>query len=206
MRHREQGRVLAILIALLLIAGAGVVAWYFLIYTKSPQYALNQFFAAAKANDSEKASQWMDTSGMLLASLSTMANPSSLIYPGFGGSSQVGTTESVEIGTITVEGDTAKAQVTMVVKTLDGQKNTIKPTYVLRKVEGKWKVAVEPTFAGSFNEFVPLAVQQVIIRQLRQLLNQPGIGAIAKQQMQGMRTEIEKYPQLADFFKRAGLL
>ena len=47
MRRRESGRIAGILALLVLLAGIGVGAWYFLIYTKSPQYALNQFFAAA---------------------------------------------------------------------------------------------------------------------------------------------------------------
>jgi hypothetical protein len=66
MRRRESGRIAGILALLVLLAGIGVGAWYFLVYTKSPQYALNQFFAAAKANNTEKVEQYVDRSGAQL--------------------------------------------------------------------------------------------------------------------------------------------
>lgn len=205
MKRRESGRILGVLVALVLIAGVGVGAWYFLVYTKSPQYALNQFFTAAKANDKEKVSQLTDPSGPLMLLLAQQLDPASAIYPGYG-QSTAGSTESVQVGEVTVEGDTAKAKVTMVVNMASGEKMTINPTYVLRKVEGNWKVAIEPTFAGSFNEFVPPAIQRAQIQQLRRIVSQPGVGAMVKGQLEAMRPQIEQYPQLAEFLRKAGLL
>ncbi len=205
MKRRESGRVLGVLVALVLIAGIGVGAWYFLVYTKSPQYTLNQFFAAAKAGDKEKVSQLTDPSGPLMLLLSQAFDPASAIYPGYG-QSGTGTTESVQIGEVTVEGDTAKAKVTMVVNMVDGEKRTINPTYVLRKVEGNWKIAIEPTFGGSFNEFVPPAIQNMQLQQLRRMLSQPGVLSMVKPQIEAMRPQIEQYPQLAEFMRKAGLL
>jgi len=197
--------VLGVLIALVLIAGAGVAGWYFLIYTKSPQYTLNQFFAAAKAGDKEKVGQLADTSGILIPLVARQVDPVALIYPGYA-QTPTGTTESVEVGQVSVQGEEAKAKVKMVVNTSDGKKLTINPTYVLRKVEGNWKVAVEPTFGGSFNEFVPPAIQRAQIQQLRRIVNQMGGSEMVRGQMQMLRPQIEQYPQLAEFFRKAGLL
>ncbi|MCS7064918.1 MAG: nuclear transport factor 2 family protein [Fimbriimonadales bacterium] len=202
--RRTSGRVLGILVALVLIAGAGVVAWYFLVYTKSPGYALNQFFAAAKANDTERVNRYTDRSGPLMILFQQLSDPVQAIYPGYG-RQDMGKVEKVDIGTITVEGETAKAPVTMEVSTPQGQRITLRPTYVLRKTEEGWKVSVEATFAGSFNEFVPPAAQRAAIQQLRALLANPGVAQMARMQLQGLRAEIEKYPQLRDFLRRAGL-
>jgi uncharacterized membrane protein YvbJ len=70
MRRRESGRIAGILALLVLLAGIGAGAWYFLVYTKSPQYALNQFFAAAKADDKQKVEQYVDKSGGIVGLLS----------------------------------------------------------------------------------------------------------------------------------------
>lgn len=202
--RRTAGRVLGIIVALVLIVGAGVLAWYFLIYTKSPGYALNQFFAAAKANDAERINRYTDRSGPLMILLQQFGDPVQAIYPGYG-RQDMGRVEKVEIATITVENDTAKAAVTMEVLSPQGQRLTIRPTYVLRKTDEGWKVSVEATLGGSFNEFVPPAAQQIIIQRIRTLLSNPGIAQMARMQLQGVRAEIEKYPQLRDFLRKAGL-
>ncbi len=216
MQRNLQGRVLGILIVLVLLGAAGAAAWYFLIFTKSPQYALNQFFTAAKANDSEKVGQWTNPAGQLttfLTMVATMnpnmasADPVSAIYPGYK-STVLGQTESVQIGEFKVEGDEARAVVTMTVKTPEGGTSTIKPTYVLRKnADGKWQVAVEPTLGGSFNEFVSKPMRDRFEKQIRLGLRQnPMAQSMVKPYIEGMRAELEKYPQVRDFFKRSGLL
>jgi ketosteroid isomerase-like protein len=202
--RRLAGRVLGLIVALLLIAGAGVVAWYFLIYTKSPGYALNQFFAAAKANDAERVNRYTDKSGPLMLLLMQFGDPVQVLYPGYG-RTDIGKVEKVELNSITVEGDTAKALVTMEISTPQGGRRTIRPTYVLRKTDEGWKVVVEATLAGSFNEFIPSAVQQMMIQQARRLLANPGVAQMAQMQLQGLRAEIEKYPQLRDFLRKIGL-
>lgn len=212
MRRREQARVLGIIALLLLFAVMGVGAWYFFVYTKSPQYALNQFLSAAKANDTDRVQRYTDPSGPILG-LFTMASmtmggggmdPVSLIFPGYQSSSG-GRTQSYEVKNLTVQGEAARAQVALKVSTPNGE-ITMNPIYVLRKVENQWKVAVEPTFAGSFNEFVPNAARQQAIRQIRRMTSNPMVQSMVAQQMQGIRSEIEKYPQFRDFLKQAGVL
>ena len=155
MRRRESGRVAGILALLVLLAGIGAGAWYFLVYTKSPQYALNQFFAAAKANDTQRVEQYVDKSGGIVNLLSAAAavnpnmagaDPVRAIYPGYVDAS-LGQTQKVQVDSVTVEGDRAKAQVTMEVA-VDGKTETIKPTYVLVKTEEGWKVHVQDTMFG----------------------------------------------------------
>lgn len=211
MRRRQQARVLGIIALLLLFAVMGVGGWYFFVYTKSPQYALNQFLSAAKANDSERVQRYTDPSGPIIG-LFTMASmrtgggvdPVSLIFPGYQNTGG-GQTQSYEVKSLTAEGETARAQVALKVSTPNGEV-TMNPIYVLRKVENQWKVAVEPTFAGSFNEFVPNAVRQQAIRQIRRMTSNPMVQSMVAQQMQGIRSEIEKYPQFRDFLKQAGVL
>lgn len=212
MAKRESGRILGILVVLLLLAGLGAGAWYFLVYTKSPQYALNQFFAAAKANDTQKVEQYIDTSGAIVGMISAAAamnpnmagaDPVRAIYPGYLDAS-LGQTQKATIESITVEGDTAKAKVVMEVA-IDGKVETIKPTYVLKKTEDGWKVQVQDTMFGSFNQFVTPRTRQMMVRQLRAISNSP-MGAMAKAQLQGIRAEIEKYPEFAALLKQAGLL
>jgi ketosteroid isomerase-like protein len=202
--RRLAGRVLGVIVALLLIAGAGVVAWYFLVYTKSPGYALNQFFAAAKVNDTERVSRYTDKSGALMLLIMQFGDPVQVIYPGYG-RTDVGKVVKVEVNSLTVEGETAKAQVTMEISTPQGERRTIRPIYVLRKTDEGWKVAVEATLAGSFNEFIPAAVQQMMLRQIRNMVSNPLAAQAARMQLQGVRAEIEKYPQLRDFLRKAGL-
>ena len=212
MRRRESGRIAGTLALLVLLAGIGAGAWYFLVYTKSPQYALNQFFAAAKANDTQKVEQYIDKSGGivgLLSAAATMnpnmagADPVRAIYPGYMDAS-LGQTQKVQVDSVTVEGDRAKAQVTMEVA-VDGKTETIKPTYVLVKTEDGWKVQVQDTMFGSFNQFVSPQAQRMMRAQLRAIANSPG-GAMAKSQLQALRAEIEKYPDFAKLLREAGLL
>jgi len=212
MRRRESGRIAGILALLVLLAGIGVGAWYFLVYTKSPQYALNQFFAAAKANDTQKVEQYVDKSGGivgLLSAAATMnpnmagADPVRAIYPGYMDAS-LGQTQKVQVDSVTVEGDRAKAQVTMEVA-VDGKTKTIKPTYVLVRTEDGWKVHVQDTMFGSFNQFVSPRAQRMMRAQLRAIANSPE-GAMAKSQLQALRAEIEKYPDFAKLLREVGLL
>jgi hypothetical protein len=212
MRRRESGRIAGILALLVLLAGIGAGAWYFLVYTKSPQYALNQFFAAAKANDTQKVEQYVDKSGGivgLLSAAATMnpnmagADPVRAIYPGYMDAS-LGQTQKVQIDSVTVEGDRAKAQVTMEV-VVDGKTETIKPTYVLVKTEEGWKVHVQDTMFGSFNQFFSPRARQAMRNQLRAVASSP-FGPMVKSQLQGIRAEIEKYPDFAKLLREAGLL
>jgi len=212
MRRRESGRIAGILALLVLLAGIGAGAWYFLVYTKSPQYALNQFFAAAKANDTQKVEQYVDKSGGivgLLSAAATMnpnmagADPVRAIYPGYIDAS-LGQTQKVQVDSVTVEGDRAKAQVTMEVA-VDGKTETIKPTYVLVRTEDGWKVQVQDTMFGSFNQFVSPRAQRMMRAQLRAIANTPE-GAMAKSQLQALRAEIEKYPDFAKLLREVGLL
>ena len=212
MRRRESGRIAGILALLVLLAGIGVGAWYFLVYTKSPQYALNQFFAAAKANNTEKVEQYVDKSGAIVGMLSmaatmnpNMANvdPIRAIYPGYIDAS-LGQTQKVQIDSVAVEGERARAQVTMEVA-VNGKTETIKPTYVLVKTENGWKVHVQDTLFGSFNQFYSPRARQALRNQLRAIANSPE-GAMAKSQLQGIRAEIEKYPDFASLLREAGLL
>ena len=212
MRRRESGRIAGILALLVLLAGIGAGAWYFLVYTKSPQYALNQFFAAAKANDTQTVEQYVDKSGGivgLLSAAATMnpnmagADPVRAIYPGYIDAS-LGQTQKVQVDSVTVEGDRAKAQVTMEVA-VDGKTETIKPTYVLVKTEDGWKVQVQDTMFGSFNQFVSPRAQRMMRAQLRAIANSPA-GAMAKSQLQALRAEIDKYPDFAKLLREAGLL
>jgi hypothetical protein len=212
MRRRESGRIAGILALLVLLAGIGAGAWYFLVYTKSPQYALNQFFAAAKANDTQKVEQYVDKSGGivgLLSAAATMnpnmagADPVRAIYPGYIDAS-LGQTQKVQVDSVTVEGDRAEAQVTMEVA-VDGKTETIKPTYVLVKTEDGWKVQVQDTMFGSFNQFVSPRAQRMMRGQLRAIANSPA-GAMAKSQLQALRAEIDKYPDFAKLLREAGLL
>jgi hypothetical protein len=212
MRRRESGRIAGILALLVLLAGIGAGAWYFLVYTKSPQYALNQFFAAAKANDTQRVEQYVDKSGGIVNLLSAAAavnpnmagaDPVRAIYPGYVDAS-LGQTQKVQVDSVTVEGDRAKAQVTMEVA-VDGKTETIKPTYVLVKTEEGWKVHVQDTMFGSFNQFVSPRAQRMMRAQLRAIANSPA-GAMAKSQLQALRAEIEKYPDFAKLLREAGLL
>jgi hypothetical protein len=180
MRRRESGRIAGILALLVLLAGIGVGAWYFLVYTKSPQYALNQFFAAAKANNTEKVEQYADKSGAIVGMLSmaatmnpNMANadPIRAIYPGYIDAS-LGQTQKVQIDSVAVEGERARAQVTMEVA-VNGKTETIKPTYVLVKTENGWKVHVQDTLFGSFNQFYSPRARQALRNQLRAIANSP---------------------------------
>jgi hypothetical protein len=180
MRRRESGRIAGILALLVLLAGIGVGAWYFLVYTKSPQYALNQFFAAAKANNAEKVEQYADKSGAIVGMLSmaatmnpNMANadPIRAIYPGYIDAS-LGQTQKVQIDSVAVEGERARAQVTMEVA-VNGKTETIKPTYVLVKTENGWKVHVQDTLFGSFNQFYSPRARQALRNQLRAIANSP---------------------------------
>ena len=212
MRRRESGRIAGILALLVLLAGIGAGAWYFLVYTKSPQYALNQFFAAAKANDTQRDEQYVDKSGGIVNLLSAAAavnpnmagaDPVRAIYPGYVDAS-LGQTQKVQVDSVTVEGDRAKAQVTMEVA-VDGKTETIKPTYVLVKTEEGWKVQVQDTMFGSFNQFVSPRAQRMMRAQLRAIANSPA-GAMAKSQLQALRAEIDKYPDFAKLLREAGLL
>ena len=212
MRRRESGRIAGILALLVLLAGIGAGAWYFLVYTKSPQYALNQFFAAAKANDTQRVEQYVDKSGGIVNLLSAAAavnpnmagaDPVRAIYPGYMDAS-LGQTQKVQVDSVTVEGDRAKAQVTMEVA-VDGKTETIKPTYVLVRTEDGWKVHVQDTMFGSFNQFVSPRAQRMMRAQLRAIANRPE-GAMAKSQLQALRAEIEKYPDFAKLLREAGLL
>jgi hypothetical protein len=212
MRRRESGRIAGILALLVLLAGIGAGAWYFLVYTKSPQYALNQFFAAAKANDTQTVEQYVDKSGGivgLLSAAATMnpnmagADPVRAIYPGYMDAS-LGQTQKVQVDSVTVEGDRAKAQVTMEVA-VDGKTETIKPTYVLVRTEDGWKVHVQDTMFGSFSQFVSPRAQRMMRAQLRAIANSPE-GAMAKSQLQALRAEIEKYPDFAKLLREVGLL
>ena len=212
MRRRESGRIAGILALLVLLVGIGAGAWYFLVYTKSPQYALNQFFAAAKANDTQTVEQYVDKSGGivgLLSAAATMnpnmagADPVRAIYPGYMDAS-LGQTQKVQVDSVTVEGDRAKAQVTMEVA-VDGKTETIKPTYVLVRTEDGWKVHVQDTMFGSFNQFVSPRAQRMMRAQLRAIANSPA-GAMAKSQLQALRAEIEKYPDFAKLLREVGLL
>jgi len=212
MRRRESGRIAGILALLVLLAGIGAGAWYFLVYTKSPQYALNQFFAAAKANDTQRVEQYVDKSGGIVNLLSAAAavnpnmagaDPVRAIYPGYIDAS-LGQTQKVQVDSVTVEGDRAKAQVTMEVA-VDGKTETIKPTYVLVKTEEGWKVHVQDTMFGSFNQFVSPRAQRMMRAQLRAIANSPA-GAMAKSQLQALRAEIDKYPDFAKLLREAGLL
>ena len=212
MRRRESGRIAGTLALLVLLAGIGAGAWYFLVYTKSPQYALNQFFAAAKANDTQRVEQYVDKSGGIVNLLSAAAavnpnmagaDPVRAIYPGYVDAS-LGQTQKVQVDSVTVEGDRAKAQVTMEVA-VDGKTETIKPTYVLVKTEEGWKVHVQDTMFGSFNQFVSPRAQRMMRAQLRAIANSPA-GAMAKSQLQALRAEIDKYPDFAKLLREAGLL
>jgi hypothetical protein len=212
MRRRESGRIAGILALLVLLAGIGAGAWYFLVYTKSPQYALNQFFAAAKANNTEQVERYVDKSGGIVGLLSTAAtmnpnmagaDPVRAIYPGYMDAS-LGQTQKVQVDSVTVEGDRAKAQVTMEVA-VDGKTETIKPTYVLVRTEDGWKVHVQDTMFGSFNQFVSPRAQRMMRAQLRAIANSPA-GAMAKSQLQALRAEIEKYPDFAKLLREVGLL
>ena len=212
MRRRESGRIAGILALLVLLAGIGAGAWYFLVYTKSPQYALNQFFAAAKANDTQRVEQYVDKSGGIVNLLSAAAavnpnmagaDPVRAIYPGYVDAS-LGQTQKVQVDSVTVEGDRAKAQVTMEVA-VDGKTETIKPTYVLVRTEDGWKVHVQDTMFGSFNQFVSPRAQRMMRAQLRAIANSPA-GAMAKSQLQALRAEIEKYPDFAKLLREVGLL
>ena len=212
MRRRESGRIAGILALLVLLAGIGAGAWYFLVYTKSPQYALNQFFAAAKANDTQRVERYVDKSGGIVNLLSAAAavnpnmagaDPVRAIYPGYMDAS-LGQTQKVQVDSVTVEGDRAKAQVTMEVA-VDGKTETIKPTYVLVKTEDGWKVQVQDTMFGSFNQFVSPRAQRMMRGQLRAIANSPA-GAMAKSQLQALRAEIDKYPDFAKLLREAGLL
>jgi hypothetical protein len=209
MRRRESGRIAGILALLVLLAGIGVGAWYFFVYTKSPQYALNQFFAAAKANNTEKVEQYVDKSGAIVALLSQAAvmnpsvDPMRALYPGYPDAT-LGQTQKVQIDSVAVEGDRARAQVTMEVA-VDGKTETIKPTYVLVKTENGWKVHVQDTVLGSFNQLVAPRIRQALRNQLRAAANSPFAGMI-KSQIQSVRTEIEKYPDFASLLREAGLL
>jgi ketosteroid isomerase-like protein len=203
---------LGVVVFLLLLAGAGVGAWYFLVYTQSPQYALNQFFAAAKANDKDKIDQYTDKSGGIVAFLGAVASmapnlagldPVRMIYPGYGGA-DMGQTQKITVESLTVEGDTAKAQVTMEIAR-DGKTETIKPTYVLKKTDQGWKVSVQDTAFGSFKQFVPGALRQSTARMMRQARSNP-IAAQFLGQLQNLRSEIDRYPQFRDFLKSAGAL
>ena len=212
MRRRESGRIAGILALLVLLAGMGAGAWYFLVYTKSPQYALNQFFAAAKANDTQRVEQYVDKSGGIVNLLSAAAavnpnmagaDPVRAIYPGYVDAS-LGQTQKVQVDSVTVEGDRAKAQVSMEVA-VGGKTETIKPTYVLVKTEEGWKVHVQDTMFGSFNQFVSPRAQRMMRAQLRAIANSPA-GAMAKSQLQALRAEIDKYPDFAKLLREAGLL
>jgi hypothetical protein len=209
MRRRESGRIAGILALLVLLAGIGAGAWYFLVYTKSPQYALNQFFAAAKANNTEKVEQYVDRSGGIMSLLSQAAlmnpsiDPMRALYLGYPDAS-LGQTQKVQIDSVAVEGDRARVQVTMEVA-VDGKTETIKPTYVLVKTEDGWKVHVQDTVLGSFNQLVLPRMRQSLQRQLRTVTGTP-FAAMVKSQIQGVRAEIEKYPDFAKLLREAGLL
>ncbi|MCS7272762.1 MAG: hypothetical protein NZ550_01260 [Fimbriimonadales bacterium] len=212
MVRRESGRIWGVVVFVVLLAVIGAGAWYFFVYRKSPQYALNQFFAAAKANDRQRVEQYVDKTGAIVSMLTTAAamnpnfaaaDPVRAIYPGYGGT-ELGQTQKTQIESVSVEGDRAKVRVIMQVF-VDGKTETIKPTYVMVKTDEGWKVHVQDTMFGSFNEFVRPKARQSLVRQLRSIANSP-FGMMARQQLQMLRPEIERYPQFARLLKEAGLL
>jgi len=191
---------------LVLLAGGGFAAWYFLIYVKSPQYALNQFLAAVKAGDAEGVAKWADTGGQIMWLFNAAgADPVVLIYPGYK-SQDFGRVEKMEIGTLTQKDETtAEVPITFEVVDEKGSKETRKPTYVLKKSEEGWKVAVEPTIGGSFNEIVPPAFRARAKREAGRFLSQPGLGEMVRAQIKGMQAVIDRYPELKAFLKEIGL-
>jgi hypothetical protein len=88
---------------------------------------------------------------------------------------------------------------------VDGKTETIKPTYVLVKTEDGWKVHVQDTVLGSFNQLVLPRMRQSLQRQLRMVTGTP-FAAMVKSQIQGVRAEIEKYPDFAKLLREVGLL
>lgn len=205
-KKRQSGRILPVVLLLVLLAGGGFAAWYFLLYVKSPQYALNQFLAAVKANDAESVAKWTDSGGSLMMLFTTMgADPVGLIYPGYK-SEELGRVEKLEVGTLTQKDDTtAEVPMTMEVVDAQGSKETRKPVYVLKKSEEGWKVAVEPTIGGSFNEVVPPAFQARVKREAGRFLSQPGLGDMVRAQIKSLQAVIDQYPQLKAFLKEIGL-
>jgi hypothetical protein len=125
------------------------------------------------------------------------------LYPGYPDAS-LGQTQKVQIDSVAVEGDRARVQVTMEVA-VDGKTETIKPTYVLVKTEDGWKVHVQDTVLGSFNQLVLPRMRQSLQRQLRMVTGTP-FAAMVKSQLQGVRAEIDKYPDFAKLLREAGLL
>ncbi len=205
MQRRVAGRVWALVFALVLIAIVGVLGWYFLIYTRSPGYALNQFFDAAKSNDGERLERYIDRSGMLMMLLQQLGDPVQLLYPGYQ-RQDIGKVEKVQVGAVTVEGETAKATVTMEYISPQGRRYTMRPTYVLRKVEDRWRVSVQDTLCGSFNEFMIPPFREIADRQIRSMVAQnPAVLQMARMQLQSLRAEIDKYPQFRDFLRSLGL-
>jgi hypothetical protein len=205
-KNRQSGRILPVVILLVLLAGGGFAAWYFLIYVKSPQYALNHFLAAAKADDVENVVKWTDAGGQLMMLFNMVgADPVALLYPGYNKSQDLGRVEKVEVGTITQKDDTtAEAQMSMEVIDAQGNKETRKPVYVLRKSDEGWKVAVEPTIGGSFNEIVSSAFKARVKREAGRFLSQP-MGEMARAQIRSLQSTIDQYPQLKAFLKEIGL-
>lgn len=195
-----------VILLLVLLAGSGFAAWYFFVYVKSPQYALNQFLAAVKANDAESVAKWTDSGGQLMMLFTTMgADPVGLIYPGYK-SEELGRVETLEVGTLIQKDETtAEVPVTMEVVDAQGNKETRKPVYVLRKSEEGWKVAVEPTIGGSFNEIVPPAFRARVKREAGRFLSQPGLGEMVRAQIKSLQAAIDQYPQLKAFLKEIGL-
>lgn len=213
-QSQEAGRAFWVVLVLALLAVAGVAGWYFLIYMRSPQYALNQFLRGAKADDEKTTNEWLDASGMGISQLAVMApqvSTTSLIYPGFKGqsiSSWLGLeSEKVvkaTVGSWEVQSKEAKVKIKLELRRPSGKSRTVQPQYILRKnSEGKWLIVVEATFLGSVREFFPPDAQQAFRRTFQRTIRQmvgrnPALGPIIQQQINSL---LSQYPQLKFLFE-----
>lgn len=203
--RRLYGRVSSVLFLLILLACGAAAGWYFLIYAKSPQYALNQFLSAAKANDTSKVTQLSNTTGALLLAINQAGiaqDAVALIYPGYNNITEFGTVKSASVESMSVEGDTAEAKMKLEVEQ-DGKTNTLTPTYVLHKSDDGWKVAIEATIGSSFNQLISAEARKKAAKTIRDALKaNPAMATMAKQMIGGAA---EPYPEVKTFLKEAGL-
>jgi len=137
---RQGPNVVAIVLIILLIGGAGFGGWWFLTRAQSPAEVVGGFVEAVKAGDGTKAKSFL-----------TAGNVRDLERPGpaavFAKNLERGKDQHYEIGDTTNEGDS-----TAVVKldvTMADNRNSHEDL-VLVKEEGKWKIDLQQTFIRSY--------------------------------------------------------